>query len=78
MNSWAGIPRIYHFPTGEKSNCQEPSAAAQANGFAPTYTNIDGVLVPGDRFSVAELNYIFRDLYQKVAAIEAAMTAQGL
>lgn len=78
MNSFAGTPRIYFFPTGEKSNCQEPSATAQANGFAPTYINIDGVLVPGDRFSVAELNYIFRDIYQQIAAIDAAATAQGL
>lgn len=78
MDSWANTDRVYKFRNGDRANRQAPSAQAQTTGFRPTYVNGLGQLIMGDDLRVSELNYIFNDLYAKAAAIDAALTAQGL
>ncbi|KJM02313.1 hypothetical protein [Enterobacter chengduensis] len=77
MNSFATVDRAYPFNGGSYASKKQPSAAAQATGFKPTYINDSGVLVPGDPVDAAELNYIFNDLYEQAANIDRILTAKG-
>lgn len=77
MNSFATIDRIYPFNGGSFASKKKPSATAQAMGFKPTYIDASGNLVKGDPIDVAELNYIFNDLYEQAANIDRILTAKG-
>lgn len=77
MNSFATIGRVYPFNGGVFASKKQPSATAQAGGFKPTYIDTSNKLVPGDPIDVAELNYIFNDLYEQAANIDRILTAKG-
>lgn len=77
MNSFATIDRVYPFNGGAYASKKQPSATTQATGFKPTFIDTSGVLVPGDPVEVAELNYIFNDLYEQAANIDRILTAKG-
>ncbi|MDU4005981.1 hypothetical protein [Pluralibacter gergoviae] len=77
MNSFATTDRIYPFNGGAFSSKKKPSTTAQAGGFKPTYIDASNKLVPGDPIDVAELNYIFNDLYEQAANIDRILTAKG-
>ncbi|MCX9039126.1 hypothetical protein NLN82_24225 [Citrobacter portucalensis] len=77
MNSFATIDRVYPFNGGAFASKKQPSAASQSAGFKPTYIDTSNKLVPGDPIDVAELNYIFNDLYEQAANIDRILTAKG-
>lgn len=77
MNSFATIDRVYPFNGGSFASKKMPSATAQAVGFKPTFIDASNKLVPGDPIDVAELNYIFNDLYEQAANIDRILTAKG-
>lgn len=77
MNSFATIDRVYPFNGGAFASKKQPSATAQSVGFKPTYIDASNKLVQGDPIDVAELNYIFNDLYEQVANIDRILTAKG-
>ncbi|QFH71475.1 hypothetical protein FR762_17910 [Enterobacter sp. E76] len=77
MNSFATIDRLYPFNGGSYASKKKPSATAQATGFKPTYVDASNKLVQGDPVEVAELNYIFNDLYEQAANIDRILTAKG-
>ena len=77
MNSFATIDRVYPFNGGSLASKKQPSTTAQSVGFKPTYIGASGNLVPGDPIDVAELNYIFNDLYEQAANIDRILTAKG-
>ena len=77
MNSFATIDRVYPFNGGSFASKKQPSTTTQAGGFKPTYIDASNKLVPGDPIDVAELNYIFNDLYEQAANIDRILTAKG-
>ncbi len=77
MKDFARIHREYHFSGGLYQSKAEPSDLKKAVGFKPTFISIDGSLSPGDAVEVAELNYIFNDLYGKAEQIDKLLTAKG-
>ncbi|EGF4813915.1 hypothetical protein ICF92_003260 [Escherichia coli] len=77
MNSFATIDRVYPFNGGAFASKKQPSTTAQSVGFKPTYIDASNKLVPGDPIDVAELNYIFNDLYEQAANIDRILTAKG-
>lgn len=77
MKSFATINRVYPMNGGSSASKKMPSATAQTDGFKPAYINASGVLVQGDPLDVAELNYIFHDLYAQAANIDQILTAKG-
>lgn len=78
MNSFATIDRVYPFNGGSFASKKQPSATARSVGFKPTYIDASNKLVPGDPIDVAELNYIFNDLYEQAANIDRILTAKGI
>ncbi|HHS8512307.1 hypothetical protein [Klebsiella oxytoca] len=77
MNTFSTVARNYPVSGGIYPSKKQPSAAKQADGFAPTYINAGGKLIEGDQVDVAELNFIFNDLYAQVAHIDQLLTAKG-
>lgn len=77
MNSFATIDRVYPFNGSAYASKKQPSTTAQSVGFKPTYIDASNKLVPGDLVDVAELNYIFNDLYEQAANIDRILTAKG-
>ncbi|MCA2401778.1 hypothetical protein CKK19_06355 [Enterobacter sp. CCUG 70166] len=77
MNSFATIDRIYPFNGGAYASKKQPSTTTRSVGFKPTYLDTSGNLVKGDPVDMAELNYIFNDLYEKAANIDRILTAKG-
>lgn len=77
MNSFATIDRVYPFNGGSFASKKQPSTTARSVGFKPTYIDASNKLVPGDPIDVAELNYIFNDLYGQAANIDRILTAKG-
>lgn len=77
MKQFATVERNYPMSGGVYASKKEPSISKQQGGFKPTYYDEDGKLVKGDPVDVAELNYIFSDLYSKAAQIEHILTARG-
>ncbi|HBX2460963.1 TPA: hypothetical protein MHT58_06415 [Klebsiella pneumoniae] len=76
MNTFSTVARNYPVNGGLYPSKKQP-AAKQADGFAPTYINAGGELVKGDPVDVAELNFIFNDLYAQAAHIDQLLTAKG-
>ena len=77
MNTFSTVARNYPLSSGIYPSKKQPSAAKQADGFAPTYINAGGKLIEGDPVDVAELNFIFNDLYAQAAHIGQLLTAKG-
>ncbi|OAT16797.1 hypothetical protein M977_04416 [Buttiauxella gaviniae ATCC 51604] len=77
MNSFAHIDSTYPVSGTAYASKKQPSTTTQTNGFKPTYIDGAGVLVRGDPVEVAELNYIFNDLYEQAANIDRILTAKG-
>ncbi|MEK0247187.1 hypothetical protein QFI66_003465 [Raoultella sp. BAC10a-01-01] len=77
MNKFASVERSYPMSGGVYASKKEPSISKQRGGFKPTYYDEARKLVKGDPVDVAELNYIFSDLYSKAAQIEYILTARG-
>ncbi|HBX3306811.1 TPA: hypothetical protein ACTUQ7_001181 [Klebsiella pneumoniae] len=77
MNQFASVERSYPMSSGVYASKKEPSISKQQRGFKPTYYDEKGVLVPGDPVEVAELNFIFSDLYSKAALVDQILTARG-
>ncbi|HFQ2059765.1 TPA: hypothetical protein ACHP0M_000858 [Citrobacter freundii] len=77
MKSFAKINRVYLMNSGNTASKKMPSSTAKSVGFKPTYINAGGVLVQGDAVDVAEINYIFNDLYEKAENIDQILTAKG-
>ncbi|MEG7408317.1 hypothetical protein V6E05_01015 [Citrobacter freundii] len=77
MNSFAKINRTYHMNGGDSVSKKIPSPTARSVGFKPTYIDAGGVLVQGDPVDIAEINYIFNDLYQQAEKIDQILTAKG-
>ncbi|MDV7001830.1 hypothetical protein [Enterobacter asburiae] len=77
MNSFATIARLYPFNGGSFASKKQPSTIARSVGFKPTYIDASNKLVTGDPIDVAELNYIFNDLYEQAANIDRILTAKG-
>ncbi|CAH6345402.1 hypothetical protein [Klebsiella pneumoniae] len=77
MNAFSTVSRNYPVSGGISPSKKKPSAAKQADGFAPTYINAVGKLIKGDPVDMAELNFIFNDLYAQAAHIDLILTAKG-
>ena len=77
MNTFSPVARKYPESSGINPSKTQPSAAKQADGFAPTYINAGGKLIEGDPVDVAELNFIFNALYAQAAHIDQLLTAKG-
>lgn len=77
MKSFAKINRVYQMNSGNTASKKMPSSTAKSIGFKPTYIDTGGVLVQGDSVDVAEINYIFNDLYQQAENIDQILTAKG-
>ncbi|HEE0093324.1 TPA: hypothetical protein R6W19_003036 [Citrobacter braakii] len=77
MNSFATIDRVYPFNGGSYASKKQPSTTARSMGFKPTFIDASNNLVQGDTVEVAELNYIFNDLYEQAANIDRILTAKG-
>lgn len=77
MNSFAKINRVYRMNNGNTVSKKMPSSTAKSVGFKPTYIDTGGVLVQGDSVDVAEINYIFNDLYEQAENIDQILTAKG-
>lgn len=77
MKTFSTVARNYPVSGGIYPSKKQPSEAKQTDGFAPTYINTDGKLIEGDSVEVAELNFIFNDLYAQAAHIDQLLTAKG-
>lgn len=77
MNTFSTVDRNYPVSGGIYPSKKQPSASKQADGFAPTYISASGKLVEGDPVDVAELNFIFNELYVQAAQIDQLLTAKG-
>lgn len=62
---------------GDSASKKIPSSTARSIGFKPTYIDAGGVLVQGDPVDIAEINYIFNDLYEQAENIDQILTAKG-
>lgn len=63
--------------SGNTASKKMPSSTAKSVGFKPTYIDAGGVLVLGDAVDVAEINYIFNDLYEQAENINQILMAKG-
>lgn len=77
MKIFSTVARNYPVSGGVYPSKKHPSATKQADGFAPTYINAGGKFIEGDPVDVAELNFIFNDLYAQAAHIDQRLTAKG-
>nr|WP_314523925.1 hypothetical protein [uncultured Lelliottia sp.] len=77
MKSFAKINRVYQMNSGNTASKKMPSSTTRNVGFRPTYIDAGGVLVKGDPVDMAEINYIFNDLYQQAENIDQILTAKG-
>ncbi|HED1541880.1 TPA: hypothetical protein R4S87_001862 [Kluyvera cryocrescens] len=77
MNSFANIDRNYRMNRGVISSKKSPLPETQSTGFRPTYMDSAGKVVFGDPVNVAELNFIFNDLYAQANKIDQLLTAKG-
>lgn len=77
MKTFATINRVYPMNGGSSASKKKPSTAVQTDGFKPAYINASGVVVQGDPVDVAEINYIFNDLYAQADNIDKILTAKG-
>lgn len=77
MKTFSTIARNYPVSGGIYPSKKPPSATKQADGFAPTYINAGGKLIEGDPVDVAEINFIFNDLYAQAEHIDQLLMAKG-
>lgn len=70
MDSWAATDTTYPSKNADTPNKDVPTDEMIAVGFVPTYLDRNGNLVVGDALTAQHINYLFYDLYSKLAAAQ--------